>query len=99
MAHFAELDSDNKVVRVIVVGDSDCMDGNGSESEAVGIAFCQSIFGGDTEWLQTSYSGSLRKRYAGIGDTYDPVRDAFIPPQPDPSWVLNEETCLWEEPA
>lgn len=59
------------------------------------------------EWIQTSYNTHggqhpegrpLRKNYAGIGYTYDPVRDAFIPPKPDDSWVLNEETCQWEDP-
>jgi hypothetical protein len=59
------------------------------------------------EWVQTSYNTHagqhpegrpLRKNYAGIGYTYDPVRDAFIPPKPDDSWVLNEETCQWEDP-
>ena len=60
------------------------------------------------EWIQTSYNTyagqhpegrALRKNYAGIGFTYDRERDAFIPPKPDDSWVLNEETCLWEEPT
>jgi hypothetical protein len=51
------------------------------------------------EWIQTSYTGSIRKNYAGIGFTYDKDRDAFIPPQPYASWILNEETCLWESPV
>ena len=95
MAHFAELDANNIVLRVIVVHNNELMD-NGQESEAKGIAFCQSLFGGT--WVQTSYNSNFRKNYAGIGYTYDATRDAFIPPQPYPSWVLNEETCQWEAP-
>ena len=97
MAHFAELDSNNTVLRVIVVNNNDVLDGNGQESEEVGINFCKGLFGG--EWKQTSYNASLRKNYAGIGYTYDSVLDAFIPPQPYPSWVLNQSTCLWEAPV
>lgn len=80
MAHFAELDGDNKVLRVIVVGNKDCQDDNGQESEALGIGFCRSLFGADTIWVQTSYNGSMRGKYAGIGDTYDPDNDIFITP-------------------
>jgi hypothetical protein len=97
MAHFAELDSNNTVLRVIVVNNNDVLDGNGQESEEVGINFCKGLFGG--EWKQTSYNASFRKNYAGIGYTYDSVLDAFIPPQPYPSWVLNQSTCLWEAPV
>ena len=78
MAHFAELDADSKVLRVIVVGNQDCQDSNGQESEAVGIAFCQSLFGTDTIWVQTSYNGNMRGKYAGIGDTYDAASDLFV---------------------
>lgn len=94
MAHFAELDENNVVKQVIVVNNNELLD-NGVESEAKGIAFCQSLFGGI--WVQTSYNGNIRKNYAGIGFTYDSIRDAFIPPKPEGDWVLNEETCLWEE--
>lgn len=99
MAHFAELDADNKVLRVVVVGNQDCQDSNGQESESVGIAFCQSLFGTDTTWVQTSYNGNMRGKYAGIGDTYDAQRDAFLAPQPFPSWLLNESTLQWEPPV
>ena len=95
MAHFAELDATNTVTRVIVVHDNELLD-NGVESEAKGITFCQSLFGGN--WIQTSYNGNIRKNYAGIGFLYDPVRDAFIAPQPEEGeWILNEDTCRWEE--
>ena len=50
-------------------------------------------------WIETSYTGSIRKNYAGIGDTYDTVKDAFIAPQPYPSWTLNNSTCIWEPPV
>lgn len=96
MAHFAELDDNNVVLRVIVVGNNDCLDENGNESEAVGIAFCYNLLGG--KWKQTSYNGNLRKNYAGIGYTYNEELDAFIPPKPYPSWILNESTAQWNAP-
>jgi hypothetical protein len=96
MAHFAQLNEQNIVMQVIVVANDELLE-NGVESEAKGIAFCQSLFGG--EWKQTSYNGKFRKNYAGIGDTYDGERDAFIPPQPYPSWLLVEETCQWTAPV
>lgn len=97
MAHFAQLDENNVVTQVIVVHNNELME-NGVEIEAKGIAFCQSLFPGTT-WRQTSYNGSIRKNYAGIGFTYDAQRDAFIAPQPFPSWLLNETTCQWEAPV
>jgi hypothetical protein len=99
MAHFAELDTNNVVTRVIVVGNPDCLDENGQESEAAGIAFCQSLFGADTRWVQTSYNGNMRGNYAAVGYTYDEQLDAFIPIKPYPSWVLNEITITWEAPV
>jgi hypothetical protein len=95
MAHFAELDNDSIVLRVVVIGNDDIKDGNGQESEAVGIAFCKQLLGQDTTWAQTSYNGSIRKNYAGIGYTYDAGRNAFIPPKPQDDAVLDEETCQW----
>jgi len=96
MAHFAQLDENNVVLQVIVVNNSDCLDENGGESEAVGVAFCQSLLGGN--WKQTSYNGNMRYNYAGIGYTYDPVRDGFVPPQPYPSWQLADN-CKWWAPT
>ena len=96
MAHFAQLNEQNIVAQVIVVANEELLE-NGTESEAKGIAFCQSLFGGN--WKQTSYNGTIRKNYAGIGYTYDEQRDAFIPPQPFPSWVMSEETCQWSAPV
>ena len=98
MAHFAELNDSNVVQRVIVVGNSDCLDGDNNESEAVGIQFCKSLYGEATNWKQTSYNYNIRKNYAGEGFTYDESRNAFIPPKTFPSSVLNEDTCLWKAP-
>ena len=96
MAHFAELDSNNVVLRVIVVGNKDTADASGVEKEHIGAAFCERLFGGN--WKQTSYNGNKRKNYAGIGYTFDATRDAFIPPKPFNSWVLVEDTCQWKAP-
>jgi len=84
MAHFARIDKNNTVAQVIVA-EQDFIN-----SGAVGDSFL---------WVQTSYSNSFRKNYAGVGFTYDKTRDAFIPPKPYPSWLLNEETCHWEAPT
>ncbi len=97
MAHFAELDENNVVLRVIVVDNRDTSDANGVEKEHIGAAFCERILGG--RWLQTSYNGNKRKNYAGQGYTYDEQRDAFIPPKPHASWVLNEDNCQWDAPV
>ena len=97
MAHFAELGENNVVLRVIVVNNVDTMTPQGEEREEIGVAFCRNLLGGT--WKQTSYNGTFRKNYAGIGFTYDSVRDAFIPPRPFPSWALVEETCHWTAPV
>jgi len=100
MAHFAQLDESNVVMQVIVVHNNELMDGT-DENEAKGIAFCQSLFGADTRWVQTSYNGNFRKNYAGMGFVYDAARDAFIAPKPEsnPSFVLDEQTAQWVPPA
>ena len=100
MAHFAEIDGDNIVTRVLVVNDADASDGQNFLANTLGL--------GGT-WKQTSYNTSggvhstggtpFRKNYAGIGYTYDSGRDAFIPPKPYASWLLNEDTCLWDAPT
>ena len=87
MAHWAEIDENNLVVRVTV--------GNNDEPDE-GYQWLVDNLGGT--WVQTSYNRTIRKNYAGIGYTYDETRDAFIPPQPYASWVLDEETCLWVAP-
>lgn len=97
MAHFAELDENNVVKRVIVVANKDTADADGNEKESIGVAFCQKLLGGN--WVQTSYNGSIRKNYAGIGYTYDTALDAFVPPKPFPSWVLNSDTAQWDAPV
>jgi hypothetical protein len=93
MSHFAQIDSNNKVIQVLVI-----------EQDQVDTG----VFGDPAYWIQTSFNTlggvhalggtPLRKNFAGIGMTYDAQRDAFIHPQPFPSWILNEDTCLWEAP-
>jgi hypothetical protein len=97
MAHFAEIDQNNVVLRVIVVENRDTSTPDGTEVESIGVAFCQRLFGGN--WVKTSYNGNVRKNYAGIGYTYDSGRDAFVSPKIFASWVLNEDTCQWEAPV
>jgi hypothetical protein len=87
MSHFAEIDENNIVLRVLV-GDNE-MPNEGYDW------FIQNLGG---RWVQTSYNANIRKNYAGIGFTYDEGRDAFIPPKPYPSWLLNEDICQWEAP-
>jgi hypothetical protein len=99
MAHFAQLDENNVITQVIVVHNNELLDENGQESESQGIAFCKSLFGENTTWVQTSYNKTFRKNYAGVGYQYDSVRDAFISPQPYPSWVLDEDICQWQSPV
>ena len=88
MAHWAELDENNIVLRV-TVGDNN--DPAGDE----GYQWLIDNLGGN--WVKTSYNGNIRKNFAGIGYTYDSARDAFIPPKPEEGeWILNEDTCIWE---
>lgn len=96
MAHFAKIDENNIVIQVIVVADSDCNGGNFPESEDSGAAFCNNLLGGT--WKQTSYNNNFRKRYAGIGYTFDAENDMFIAPQPYPSWTLDAEGD-WQPPV
>ena len=98
MAHFAKLDENNVVLEVHVVHNNELLDENGVEQEQKGIDFLINWSNGYLAWKQTSYNGNFRKNYAGIGYSYDPIRDAFIPAQPYPSWLLNEQTCRWEPP-
>ena len=83
MAHFAKLN--NNTVTEVIVAEQDFIN-----SGAVGDSFL---------WVQTSYNGNFRKNYAGVGDTYDKAKDAFIPPKPYPSWTLVEDTCQWAAPV
>ena len=99
MAHFAQIDSDSIVIQVIVVGNEDCLDSDGNESEPVGIAFCQDLLGADTNWVQTSYNDNIRFRYAGIGMKYDSTNDVFYPQSPYPSWTLNTSIWNWDPPV
>ena len=103
MAHFVKLGIGNKVVQGVVVHN------DVATSEQAGIDFLNNLYKTNDIWKQTSYNTiggvhkldgtPLRKNYAGIGYTYDEDRDAFIPPKPYSSWILNEETCNWEAPV
>jgi hypothetical protein len=97
MKHFAQLNEENLVTQVIVVASQDTVDKDGVENEAIGVEFCTNLLG--VRWKQTSYNGNIRKNYAGIGYKYDETLDAFIPPKPFNSWLLNETTCQWKAPV
>ena len=98
MAHFAKIGLNNKVIEVHVVANDVLKDSNGIEHEINGIKFLTEITYWPI-WKQTSYNSTIRKNYAGPGYTYDEDRDAFIPPKPYNSWILNEETCRWDPPV
>ena len=108
MASFAKIGLNNKVIEVISVVNEVLHDSNGVEQEVIGIDFLTKLTGYPL-WKQTSYNTvggvhnnggtPLRKNHAGIGYTYDETRDAFIAPKPFNSWILNEDTCLWEAPV
>ena len=98
MAHFATLDESNIVLRVEAIVNDVILHGDGVEQEQLGIDFLTSLYG-TGNYKQTSYNNNIRKNYASIGHTYDATRDAFISPQPYPSWTLNETTCQWEAPV
>ena len=97
MAHFAEIDSNNVVLRVVVVDNKDTSTPDGTEVESIGVAFCQRLFGGN--WVKTSYNGNIRKNYAGMGYTYNAGLNAFVPPKPFASWILNNDTARWDAPT
>lgn len=99
MAYFAKLDQSNNVLEVHAVHNNELLDENGVEQEHKGIDFLVAWSGGYPYWKQTSYNKRIRKNYCGPGWTYDPVRDAFIPPKPTPDATLDEETCQWIVPA
>jgi hypothetical protein len=94
MAHFAKLNDTNTVTEVLVVNNRELLDVNGQEQESIGVGFLTRIFG-HANWKQTSYNGTFRKNYAGVGFTYDSGRDAFIAPTPGEGYTLDETTCRW----
>jgi hypothetical protein len=96
MAHFAKLNDSNIVIAVHVVN-NDVITIDGVESEQAGIDFLSELYG-HNKWKQTSYNGNFRTRYAGVGFSYDENFDAFIPPKPHDSWILNVQTKIWEAP-
>lgn len=98
MAHFARLDTNNIVLSVHKVNNDILTNDTFPDSEAEGVTFLQSVHGEDAIFKQTSYNHSFRKRFAGIGYSYNTELDAFVTPQPFQSWRLNEETADWEAP-
>lgn len=97
MSHYAILDDNNVVTNVIVVND---VGENGGESEELGLEACRRLFNNpDTKAVKTSYNDNIRVNFAAIGGTYDESLDAFIPPKPFQSWILNTNTCTWEPPV
>jgi len=98
MAHFAKIGLNSKVIQVVKINNEVIKDSNGNEVEQLGIDFLTNLYGWAI-WKQTSYNRNFRKNFAGTGFTYDEDRDAFIPPKPYNSWVLNEQICLWESPV
>jgi len=97
MAHFAQLDKNNIVLRVVKVSDVDTSDIYNNQVEQIGINFCRQIHGQDTIWKQTSYNAVFRSSFACVGFTYDEDLDAFLAPKPYPSWVLDENN-VWTGP-
>ena len=97
MAHFAQIDDSNTVTQVIVIGNDDCGGGDFPESEPIGQHFIASL-GLQGTWLQTSYHNNFRYHYAGPQYTYDADADAFIAPQPYPSWTLDND-YNWQPPV
>ena len=109
MASFSKLDNNNIVTTVVSVVNEVIIDHNGIEQEQLGINFLKTLYNEPNAiWKQTSYNTNgnihslggtpFRKNHAGVGYTYDENRNAFIPPKSYNSWILNEETCLWEPP-
>ena len=99
MAYFAKLGTGNIVEQVISINNSVIIDANGVEQEQLGLDFINKLYNTRDVWKQTSYNKNFRKNYAGIGYQYDQQRDAFIAPKPFNSWILNEDTCLWNAPV
>jgi len=99
MAYFAKLGTGNIVEQVISINNSVITDNDGIEQEKLGVDFINKLYNTRDVWKQTSYNNNIRKNFAGIGYQYDQTRDAFVPPKPFNSWILNEDTCLWNAPV
>jgi hypothetical protein len=99
MAHFAQLGEDNTVIQTIVVHNEEIQHLPFPESEPLGIAFCQSLFGPDTSWVQTSINANFRKYYGFPGCAYDPVHDVFRAPKPFDSWRFDIIEKDWVPPV
>ncbi len=98
MAHYAKIGTGNIVLSVEVVSNAVLLKDD-IENEQQGVEFLQNLYGNRDLYIQTSYNNNSRKNYAGVGYKYDAERDAFIAPKPYPSWVLDEDTCIWNAPV
>jgi len=99
MAYFAKLGTGNIIEQVISINNSVITDANGVEQEKLGLDFINKLYNTRDVWKQTSYNNNIRKNFAGVGYQYDQTRNAFIAPKPFNSWILNEDTCLWNAPV
>jgi hypothetical protein len=99
MAHFAQLDSANNVIQIVAINNAEVDNLPFPNSEPLGISFCQSLYGDETIWKQTSYNGSFRRQYASVGGFYYPPVDVFAFPQPYPSWSFDPQTANWNPPT
>ena len=99
MAKFAKIGLNNKVIEVVALSNNAILDANGNEDETLGVELLTNQTGWP-HWVQTSFEGSIRKNYAGIGYEWDEDRNAFIEPKPknEGSWILDETTCRWKRP-
>ena len=99
MAHFAQLNENNEVIQIDVVANEVINDLPFPESESIGVAFLKTIYGEHTVWKQTSFNSNFRGIYASLGETYDPIKDVFVPIKPIPSWILDESGYKWIAPV
>ena len=99
MAHYAEISPDNVVLNVLYVTNDIITDENNNEVDSLGVQHLRNNINPNANYVRTSYSGSIREKYAGVGDLYHTESDKFYSPQPFPSWTLNTDTLVWEPPT
>jgi len=97
MAYFTQLDNNNKVIHVLIVEKEHMLNSEGFEEESVGSEYCKKTYNSETEWKQTFTDGT-RFHFASVGYSYDDQRDAFIPPKPFDSWILDNDSLIWQSP-
>jgi hypothetical protein len=99
MAHFAQLDEADNVTQIVVINNAEVDNLPFPDSEPLGTSFCQSLYGEETVWKQTSYNGNFRRQYASVGGFYYPPADVFVSAQPYPSWSFDPQTANWNPPT